>query len=146
MLTFLVNDAMAVETAPAAAPATASNSAETAPADAASTTANGGPYELSAEKMMMDNLMILGMLFFIFYFILIRPQQKRAKMHQEMMKGLQKGSKIITSGGLIGTIIKFEGDDVVVIEVAQNVKVRVARGSVSEVMDAAAAGAIANDN
>ena len=142
-MAFLIHDVMAAETVPAAAPA--NTSAETAPADATAA-ANGGPYELSAEKMMMDNLMILGMLFFIFYFILIRPQQKRAKMHMEMMKGLQKGNKIITTGGLIGTITKFEGDDIVVIEVAQNVKVRVARGSVSEVMSDAAASAIANDN
>ncbi|MBY0408124.1 MAG: preprotein translocase subunit YajC, partial [Rickettsiales bacterium] len=85
-------------------------------------TAEGeAPYQLSAEKMMMDNLFILGMLFFIFYFILIRPQQKRLKIHRDMMKGLAKGNKIITSGGIIGTIIKFEGDDIVVVEVAQGV-------------------------
>jgi preprotein translocase subunit YajC len=112
---------------------------------AAGTTADAAPYELSAEKMMMDNLMILVMLFGIFYFILIRPQQKRVRMHQEMMKNLQKGNKVMTTGGIIGTIVKFEGDDVAVVEIAQNVKVRVARGSVSEVLDDKSSD-VANDN
>jgi len=140
---FLISDAFAANEAAPATSATTTN-AETAPADA--TAGASGPYELSAEKMMTDNLLILGLLFFIFYFILIRPQQKRAKVHMEMMKGLQKGNKVITNGGLIGTITKFEGDDIVVLEVSQNVKVRVTRGSVAEVMSDAAAGAIANDN
>lgn len=105
------------------------------------------PYELSAEKMMMDNLLVLGMLFFIFYFILIRPQQKRLKKHQEMMKSLAKGNRIITSGGLIGVIAKFEGDEVVVLEVAQDVKVRVARSSIVEIKDnSVGLGETANDN
>jgi preprotein translocase subunit YajC len=105
------------------------------------------PYQLSAEKMMMDNLLILGMLFFIFYFILIRPQQKRLKAHQKMLKELARGNRVVTSGGLIGTINKFEGDDVVQLEVAPNVKVRVARSSITDVInDATASGASANDN
>ena len=111
------------------------------PADAAST-----PYELSAEKMMMDNLFILGMLFFIFYFILIRPQQKRLKIQRDMMKALEKGNKIMTTGGIIGTIAKFEGDDIVVVEVAQGVKIRMSRASVSEVVSDKSVGESANDN
>lgn len=109
------------------------------------TTGEETPYQLSAEKMMMDNLFILGMLFFIFYFLLIRPQQKRMRMHQDMMKGLQKGNKIITTGGIIGNVIKFEGEDVVVVEVAPNVRVRMARSAVSEIVTGAAAES-ANDN
>ncbi len=104
------------------------------------------PYQLSAEKMMMDNLFILGMLFFIFYFILIRPQQKRLKMHRDLMKGLAKGNKIMTSSGIIGTIAKFEGDDVVVVEVAQGIKIRMARSAISEVVSDKSPGESANDN
>lgn len=129
---FIINDAMATETPTGEAVVTDID------VDA--------PYELSAEKMMMDNLLILGMLFFIFYFILIRPQQRRVRMHQEMMKGLQKNDKVITNGGLIGTITKFEGDDVVLLEIAPNIKVRVSRGSVSEVMGDKKEGDSANDN
>ena len=111
-------------------------------------TATAVPEALSAEKMMQDNLLILGLLFFIFYFVLIRPQQKRVKMHQEMIKGLQKGSKVITNGGLIGTITKFEGDEIAVVEIAQGVRVRIAKSSISEVAEGkyAAAGESANDN
>jgi preprotein translocase subunit YajC len=104
------------------------------------------PYELTPEKMMLDNLFILGMLFFIFYFILIRPQQKRLKIQQAMLKALEKGNKIISTGGLIGTITKFEGDDIVVVEIAQGIKVRMARSAVSEVMSDKSPGESANDN
>ena len=104
------------------------------------------PYELSAEKMMMDNLFILGMLFFIFYFILIRPQQKRLKSQRDMLKALQKGNKIMTTGGIIGTIAKFEGEDVVVLEIAQGVKIRISRSAVAEVVSEKSPGESANDN
>jgi preprotein translocase subunit YajC len=105
------------------------------------------PPHLSADKMLLDNLMILGALFFIFYFILIRPQQKRLKFHQAMLKGLAKGNKVITSGGLIGTITKFEGNDIAIIEVAQGVKVRVAKSAITETVDDKnAGGESANDN
>ncbi len=107
--------------------------------------ANVMPADLSAEKVMRDNFLILGVLFFIFYFVLIRPQQKRVKLHQAMIKSLQKGSKVITSGGIIGTIVKFEGDDVIVVEIAQGVRVRVAKSSISEVADDKL-GEGANDN
>jgi len=52
----------------------------------------------------------LLILFAIFYFLIIRPQQKQAKAHKEMLEALQKGDKIITSGGLIATIVKPEED------------------------------------
>lgn len=113
----------------------------------ATTEANGYevPHELSAEKMMMDNLLILGLLFFIFYFLLIRPQQKRLKIHQEMLKGLGKGSKVIV-GGIYGTIVKFEGDDMAILEIAPNTQIRVVRSSISEAVEDKKSGKIANDN
>lgn len=121
--------------------------ADTTTSAGSTVAAESVPYELSGKKMVMDDLMILGMLFFIFYFILIRPQQKRLKAHNEMMKSLTKGNRVITNGGLIGVISKFEGDDVVVLEVAQNTKVRVARSSIAEVKDKAiGVSETANDN
>lgn len=118
---------------------------ETATTDTATATEEA-PYQLSAEKMMMDNLFILGMLFFIFYFILIRPQQKRLKMHRDMMKSLAKGNKVMTTGGIIGTITKFEGDDIAVVEIAQGIKIRMARSAISEVLNEKSPGESANDN
>ena len=118
-----------------------------APANTEQTsTAPATPYDLSAEKMMTDNLMVLGLLFFIFYFILIRPQQKKLKAHQAMMKALAKGNKVMTTGGIIGTITKFESDNVIVLEIAQGVKIRIARAAVSEVVSATSTGESANDN
>jgi len=108
--------------------------------------AEEAPYELSAGKMMQDNLLILGLLFFIFYFVLIRPQQKRVKQHQDLMKGLQKGNKVVTGGGIIGIITKLEGDDIAVVEIAPNVRVRVSRDSITEVLSDKAVGESANDN
>lgn len=104
------------------------------------------PEQLTVEKMMQDNVLIMAALFSIFYFILIRPQQKRLRKHQDLIKSLTKGQKVATAGGLIGTITKFEGENVVVLEVAQGVKVRVTRSSVSESISGDAAAESANDN
>lgn len=104
------------------------------------------PEQLTSSKMAMDNMLMLAMLFAIFYFILIRPQQKRLKTHKEMLGALAKGNRVITQGGLIGTIVKFEGDNVVVIQIAEGVKVRVAKASISEVTTDKAAADSANDN
>jgi preprotein translocase subunit YajC len=62
----------------------------------------------------------------IFYFLLIRPQQRKAKEHKALLDNLKKGDRIITNGGLIGTIINIE-DPLVIIEVADRVRVEVAR-------------------
>lgn len=103
--------------------------------------------EVSADKMMLDNLLLLSALFFIFYFILLRPQQQRLKAHRELLKSLSKGQKVITSGGIIGEIHKLEGDHVVVLEVAQGIKIKISRSSVSEVYKPeASSGSSANDN
>jgi preprotein translocase subunit YajC len=62
----------------------------------------------------------------IFYFLLIRPQQRKAKEHKALLENLKKGDRVITNGGLIGTIVNIE-DPLVVIEVADRVRVEVAR-------------------
>ena len=128
---WFITDALAVDT-----PTVATDTGVSEPA---------APYEISAEKMMMDNFLILGMMLFIFYFILIRPQQKRVKAHQKMIKELKKGSKVMTNGGLYGVITKFDGDDIVHLEIAQGTVVRVARVAISDVISDTGAG-VANDN
>jgi preprotein translocase subunit YajC len=62
----------------------------------------------------------------IFYFLLIRPQQKKAKEHKALLENLKRGDRVMTNGGLIGTIVNIE-EGLVVIEVADKVKVEVAR-------------------
>jgi len=66
----------------------------------------------------------------IFYFLMIRPQQKRAKEHKNFLANLKKGDKIITSGGLYGTITGIT-DDSITIEIAEKVRVKVEKGTVA---------------
>ena len=66
----------------------------------------------------------LILIFVVFYFLLIRPQQKRAKEHKEMVEGLKRGDEVITQGGLIGKVSKV-ADEEVTVELADGVKVRV---------------------
>ena len=71
-------------------------------------------------------------IFAIFYFLLIRPQQKKQKDHRRMIDSLQKGDDVITAGGLHGTIAKVK-DDIVHLEVSEQVKLRVSRSSIAAV-------------
>ena len=70
----------------------------------------------------------------IFYFLLIRPQQKRAKQHREMIAAVRRGDKIITSGGLTGTVTKVtENAETVEVEIAKDVKVQVVRAMIADI-------------
>jgi preprotein translocase subunit YajC len=75
-------------------------------------------------------LVPLVLMFLVFYFLLIRPQQKKQRKHQDMLKGLKVGDKIITSGGLCGTIVDG-GDPILKLEIADKVKVEVGRGYIA---------------
>ncbi|HUT76692.1 MAG TPA: preprotein translocase subunit YajC [Polyangia bacterium] len=74
-------------------------------------------------------IMMLAM-FVIFYFLLIRPQQKKAKEHQKMLEAIKKGDEIVTTGGLIGRVTAVSGKTVT-LEVSEKVRVRVARSQVA---------------
>ncbi len=73
------------------------------------------------------------LIFVIMYFLIIRPQQKRVKQHQEMIKNVRRGDTIVTSGGIIGKIVKVIDDGEIQVEIADNVKVRVSRAMIAEV-------------
>ncbi|HDR16548.1 MAG TPA: preprotein translocase subunit YajC [Desulfobacteraceae bacterium] len=75
----------------------------------------------------------LILMFAIFYFLLIRPQQKKAKMHKEMIAAVKKGDKIISNGGLHGVVTGIS-DDTLTIEVAPKIRVKIARGFISSVI------------
>ena len=76
----------------------------------------------------------LVLIFIVFYFLLIRPQQKRVKEHKEMLSKVRRNDVIVTNGGLIGTVSKVIDDkDELQVEIADGVKVRVARGMIAEV-------------
>jgi preprotein translocase subunit YajC len=90
--------------------------AETA-ATAATTTATGTASTLAS-------LMPLMLIFMVFYFLVIRPQSKRMRTHQEMLAQLKKGDKVVTGGGILGTVVGVEANDVITVEVAENVRVQ----------------------
>ena len=75
----------------------------------------------------------LVMIMVVFYFLLIRPQQRKAKEHQELLKKINRGDTVITIGGLIGKVVKIVDDNELQVEVGDNVKVRILRSAVSDV-------------
>ena len=79
----------------------------------------------------------LILMFVIFYFLLIRPQQKKTKEHREMIANLKKGDRIITSGGLHGRITGLD-ESTLTVEIADKVRVKVARGNVGARVQTAA--------
>jgi preprotein translocase subunit YajC len=74
----------------------------------------------------------LIIIFAIFYFLLIRPQQRKAKQHKELLGALKKGDKVVSSGGLHGVITGLS-DDIVTMEISPKVRVKVTRGSIAGV-------------
>ena len=79
------------------------------------------------------NLIMLIVLFIVFYFLLIRPQTKRVKEHQQMVNSLAKGDEVVTNGGLLGKITNL-GDNFVLVELANNIEVKVQRQAIASVM------------
>ena len=73
------------------------------------------------------------LIFVIMWFLIIRPQQKRVKAHQEMVKALRRGDQVVTSGGIVGKISKVVDDAEIEVEIAEGVRVRIVRGMVTEV-------------
>jgi preprotein translocase subunit YajC len=71
----------------------------------------------------------LILIFVIFYFFLIRPQQKKVKEHKAMVEGLKRGDKVVTSGGITGTVERLIDNDKVEVEIAENVKVEIVKST-----------------
>jgi preprotein translocase subunit YajC len=81
----------------------------------------------------------LALVFVVFYVLLIRPQQQKAKEHRILLANLKKNDEIITNGGLYGRVLAL-ADDVVTVEIAPNVKVRISRPQIATVVTAAKPG------
>ncbi|NIY72620.1 preprotein translocase subunit YajC [Marivivens donghaensis] len=75
------------------------------------------------------------LIFAIMYFLLIRPQQKKLKEHQNMVAALRRGDQVVTQGGIIGKVSKVKDDNEVEIEIASGVNVRVVRSTISQVVN-----------
>ena len=104
-MSFFISDALAAE----------------APAMAAGGQAQGGG---------LEPLIMLGLLFVLFYFLLIRPQAKRAKEHKQMVGALSKGDEVVSNGGLLGRIADLD-ESFITMEIADGVKVKVQRQAVA---------------
>lgn len=83
---------------------------------------------------LFTNIMPLVLVFAIMYFILIRPQQKKAKEHKAMVDALRRGDQVVTAGGIMGKVSKVAEDGVVEIEIAEGVKVKVVRGTITQIV------------
>lgn len=76
----------------------------------------------------------LILIFAIMYFLLIRPQQKKMKEHQQMVENVRRGDQVVTQGGLIGKISKVKEENEVEVELAEGVKVRVVKSTIAQVL------------
>ena len=81
------------------------------------------------------NLLMMALIFAIFYFLLIRPQQQKLKRHQEMVAALRRGDQVITQGGLIGKVTKVKDEGEIEVEIAPGVSVRVVRSTITQVLN-----------
>jgi preprotein translocase subunit YajC len=86
------------------------------------------------EGIIGNPVTLMVVLFGVFYFFLIRPQQQKAKKHRELLAALRRGDRVVTAGGMIGTISKVINDRELQVEIADGVRVRVLRGMVTEVL------------
>ena len=82
---------------------------------------------------LLTQLLPFVLIFVIMYFLILRPQQKRAKDHQELVKNLRRGDTVITTGGLVGKVTKVVDDEQIEVEIADGVRVRQVRSMVSGV-------------
>lgn len=82
----------------------------------------------------LEAMFPLILIFVVFYFLLIRPQQKKAKQHKAMLEAVRRGDKVVTGGGIIGTVTKVIDDGEITVEIADGVKVRVQRGLLAAVL------------
>jgi preprotein translocase subunit YajC len=86
----------------------------------------------SASSNSLLGFLPILLIFGIFYFLLFMPMQRQRKQQQKMLTSLQNGNVVVTSGGMVGTIVAIEGDDTLVLRVKpDNVKIQVTRSSVS---------------
>jgi len=97
--------------------------------------AQGFPFGLGGGDSagMITSFMPLILIIVIMYFLILRPQQRKVKMHQDMVKALRRGDTVVTNGGLVGKVTKVVDDDQIEVEISDGVRVRQMRSMVSEV-------------
>jgi preprotein translocase subunit YajC len=81
------------------------------------------------------SFMPLILIFVIFWFFLIRPQQKKMKEHRDMVAALRRGDQVVTAGGVMGKVTKVLDETTVQVEIAEDVRVRIVKGTISDVLN-----------
>jgi preprotein translocase subunit YajC len=82
---------------------------------------------------LLTSMLPLVLIFVVFYFLLIRPQQKKAKAHRDMVEAVRRGDNVVTAGGVMGKVTKVVDDTTVQVEIAEGVKIKVLKGTLSDV-------------
>jgi preprotein translocase subunit YajC len=77
----------------------------------------------------------LVLIFVVFYLLLIRPQQKKMKEHRELLSGVKRGDRVVTGGGIIGTVTKVIGDAEAQVEIADGVRIRILKSTITSILD-----------
>lgn len=95
--------------------------------------AQAAPGEPLAAGSPYASMLPLVLIFVVFYFLLIKPQQKRAKDHQVMLSALKKGDEVVTAGGIVGRVVKVDGERAVV-EIAKGIEVAVVTSTITAVL------------
>lgn len=98
-----------------------------------------------ADEQLYSSLFMFAMIFVVFYFLIIRPQQKKFKTHQAMIGGIKRNDKVITAGGIVGKVTKVSDNGELSVEIAKGVEVSVIAQTVSAVTDHKSK-KVANDN
>ena len=83
---------------------------------------------------LLIQLLPLILIFVVFYFLLIRPQQKRVKQHKEMVDSLKVGSLVTTSGGIVGKVVKINDDKYITVNISSNVDVKIKRDTIVDLL------------
>ena len=82
---------------------------------------------------LFEGLLPLVIIFVVFYVLLIRPQQRKAKLHREMVEGVRRGDVVVTGGGIVGKVTKVSETDDITVEIAEGIRVQVMRGTLADV-------------
>ena len=89
----------------------------------------------SGTQNLIGTIVPLILIFVVFYFLLIRPQQKRLKHHKEMVNSLKVGSSVVTSGGIAGKVVKLNDDIFITVNISNNVDVKIKRDTIVELLE-----------
>lgn len=89
----------------------------------------------SSTSALAGSFIPLVLMIAIMYFLLIRPQQRKAKEHKAMVEALRRGDQIITSGGILGKVVRVMDDGIVEVEISEGVKIRVVKATISQVVN-----------